>query len=393
MANNQRKRYKKKTSKKKEDNALLKFKGLLIVAVFIIVVFFIWQVVVSLKKPPEDDTLIVTEETTEVQGVGNVIDYALKRLEIPDKFIKTYEFEGKTYKEITINSNQLSLTISNIFITDKVEEKGGQILNVSESDDGNKIEMEIFDPATKQYYMLILKNDTKGLYDKITELSIIIDDFGYFGGSLLDEFLTLNKAITFAILPDLAYSKEVMQKAYNQGRETIIHVPMEPETYPKDDPGKNAIYVDLSENEIKKRMKKFIKQLPLCIGVNNHMGSLATQHENVMRPVLEVLKANDMCFIDSRTSAKTVGCTLAEEMEVPTCQRDIFLDSGEYPDRVAAKTENILELALRTNKIIVISHAKKGSLEELKQILKDLEGNNIKLVPVTNIVLPKEYVL
>jgi len=393
MANNQRKRYKKKTSKKKEDNALLKFKGLLIVAVFIIVVFFIWQVVVSLKKTPEEDTLIVTEETTEVEGVGNIIDYALKRLEIPDKFIKTYEYDGKTYKEITINSNQLSLTISNIFITDKVEEKGGQILNVSESDDGSKIEMEIFDPATKQYYMLILKNDTKGLYDKITELSIIIDDFGYFAGPLLDEFLALNKAITFAIMPDLAYSEEIMQKAYNQGRETIIHVPMEPETYPKDDPGKNAIFVDLSENEIKKRMKKFIKQLPLCIGVNNHMGSLATQHENIMRPVLQVLKANDMCFIDSRTSAKTVGCTLAEEMEVPTCQRDIFLDSGEYPDRVAAKTENILDLALRTNKIIVISHAKKGSLEELKQILENLEGNNIKLVPVTNIVLPKEYVL
>jgi len=66
-----------------------------------------------------------------------------------------------------------------------------------------------------------------------------------------------------------------------------------------------------------------------------------------MRPVLQVLKANDMCFIDSRTSAKTVAYKLAEDMEIPTCQRDIFLDSGEYPDRVAAKTENILDLASR----------------------------------------------
>jgi len=111
---------------------------------------------------------------------------------------------------------------------------------VSESDDGSKIEMEIFDPSTKQYYILILKNDTTGLYDKITELSVIIDDFGYFDGALLDEFLALSKAITFAIIPDLAYSKEVMQKAYNQGRETIIHVPMEPETYPKDEPGQEC---------------------------------------------------------------------------------------------------------------------------------------------------------
>ena len=393
MANNQRKRYKKKTSKKKEENALLKFKWLLIIAVFIIIVFFIWQVIESLKTSPENDTLIVTEETTEVQGVGDIIDYALKRLEIPERFIKTYKIDDKIYKEITINSNQLSLTISNIFITDKVEEKGGQILNVGESDDGNKIEMEIFDPVTKQYYILILKNDTKGLYENITKLSIVIDDFGYFNGPLLDEFLALNKSITFAIMPDLAYSEEIMQKAYNQGRETIIHVPMEPETYPKDDPGKNAIYVDLTENEIKKRMKKFIKQLPLCIGANNHMGSLATQHEYVMRPVLEVLKANNMCFFDSRTSAKSVGYTLAEDMEVPTCQRDIFLDSGEYPDRVAAKTENILDLASRKDKIIVITHAKKSSLEELKQILKNLEGNNINLTPITDIVLPKEYVL
>jgi len=393
MANNQRKRYKKKTSKKKEENTLLKFKSLLIIAAFIIIVFFIWQVVISLKKPPDDDTLIVTEETKEVLGVGNIIDYALNRLEIPDKFIKTYKIDDKIYKEITINSNQLSLTISNIFITDKVEEKGGQILNVSESDDGNKIEMEIFDPATKQYYNLILKNDITGLYDKTTELSIIIDDFGYFIGPLLDEFLALNKFITFAILPDLTYSEEIMQKANNQGRETLIHIPMEPETYPKDDPGKNAIYVDLTENEIKKRMKKFIKQMPLCIGVNNHMGSLATQHEYVMRPVLEILKANNMCFIDSRTSAKSVGYTLAEDMEVPTCQRDIFLDSGEYPDRVVAKTENILDLALRKDKIIAITHAKKDCLEELIQILKNLEGNNIKLVPITDIVLPKEYVL
>ncbi len=100
-----------------------------------------------------------------------------------------------------------------------------------------------------------------------------------------------------------------------------------------------------------------------------------------------------MCFFDSRTSAKSVGYTLAEDMGIPTCQRDIFLDSGEYPDRVIAKTNNILDLASRKNKIIVITHAKKSSIEELKQILKNLEGNNIELVPITDIVLPKEYVL
>ncbi|HEX37296.1 MAG TPA: divergent polysaccharide deacetylase family protein [Candidatus Cloacimonetes bacterium] len=389
MANTKRKNY----NKKKQKGLASKYKAFLGIAVFIIIVFFIWQLIVVLSKPDDDFTLIVTEEPPQIESVEEVINYALQRLDIPDKFIKTYKIENKVYKEITIDSNQLSLTISNIFITDKVKEKGGQILEVEESDDGNRIEMNIFDPKIKKYYVLILKNDTSGLYDNITEISIVIDDFGSFGGELLQEFLNLPKAITFAILPDLTYSEEVMQKAYNQGRETIIHVPMEPESYPKDDPGKNAIYVDLDEKEIKKRMQKFIKQLPLCIGINNHMGSLATQYENVMAPVFEVLKEHDMFFLDSRTSAKTVGYSLAVEMDVPACERDVFLDAGEYENRVAVKTKDISELAERVNNIIVITHAKQKSLDELKAFLSNIEGNNIKLVPITDIVLPKEYVL
>jgi len=393
MANTERKKYKKRTNKKKNEGLAIRYKAFLAIAAFIIIVFFIWQLIITLNKSDDDSTLNVTEESPKIESVGEIIDYALQRLEIPDKFIRTYEIDDKVYKEITINSSQLSLTISNIFITDKVEEKGGQILEVKESDDGNRIEMSIFDPKMKKYYVLILKNDTSGLYDKITELSIVIDDFGNFSGALLQQFLDLPKAITFAILPDLTHSEEVMQKAYNQGRETIIHVPMEPESYPKDDPGKNAIYVDLDEKEIKKRMRKFIKQLPLCIGINNHMGSLATQHENIMTPVLQVLKENDMFFLDSRTSAKTVGYTLAVEMDVPACERDVFLDAGDYTDRVANKTEDIFELAGKLNNIIVITHAKEKSLEELKGFLSRIEGNNIKLVPISDIVLPKEYVL
>ncbi len=393
MVNKKRKNYKKKTNNKKQEGLAFKYKAFLGIAAFIIIVFFVWQLIMMLNKTDEDSTLDVTEEPTQIDSVGEVIDYALHRLEIPDKFIRTYEIDGKVYKEITIDSNQLSLTISNIFITDKVEEKGGQILEVKESDDGNRIEMNIFDPTIKKYYVLILKNDTSGLYDKITELSIVIDDFGNFDGELLQEFLDLPKTITFAILPDLAYSEEVMHKAYNQGRETIIHVPMEPESYPKDDPGKNAIYVDLDEKEIKKRMRRFIKQLPLCIGINNHMGSLATQYENVMRPVLQVLKENDMFFLDSRTTSKTIAYSLAVEMEVPACERDVFLDAGDYENRVATKVEDIFDLAQRVNNIIVITHAKEESLEELKAFLSKIDGNNIKLVPITDIVLPKEFVL
>jgi hypothetical protein len=255
--------------------------------------------------------------------------------------------------------------------------------------------MKIFDPKIKKYFILKIKNDTDNLYQKITSLAIIIDDFGNFSGELLEEFLALNKNINFSILPELPHSQEVMQKAYNQGRETLIHIPMEPISYPKEDPGKNAIFVDLSENEIKKRVRKYIQNLPLCIGANNHMGSMVMQHRKALMPVLTVLKENNLFFVDSRTTSKTIGYSLAEEMEIPTYLIDFFLDSGKYPDRVAAKTKKLLELARAQNEIVVITHCKRKSLEHLKQILRNIADSSaswqIKLVPISEIVLPKEY--
>lgn len=388
MANIKRKKYIKKSQKKRKKNKT-SFKIFLITASIVIIAFFIWQLIITTsqsKKKKEVEEIIKSP-------IESAINYALQRLEIPDDFIKTHTKGNTITKEIIIDSNQLSLTIANIFITDKIEEAGGQVITVQESNDGNSIEMKLYDPKEKRYFLLKIKNDINNLYEKITKLSIIIDDFGNFSGEKLHEYLALDKNIIFSILPELAYSQEVMQKAYNQGRETIIHMPMEPTSYPQNDPGKNAIFVNLSEKEIKKRVKKYIKNLPLCIGANNHMGSLAMQYKNVLIPVMNILKKNGLFFLDSKTTLKTVGYELAREMDIPTYMIDFFLDTGTFPDRALAKTNRLLELAKTQSEIIVISHCITKSLEELKQILRNIEDKNFKLVPISEIILPKEYVL
>ena len=400
MVNRTRRNYKKK-SKKKSKKSKTSFKNFLIIASIVIVAFFIWQLIVTTsQRKKKESVLIIQEEPEQIEvekitksPVESAINYALQRLEIPDDFVKTHTKGNTIIKEIIIDSNQLSLTIANIFITDKIEEIGGQVITVYESNDGNSIEIKLYDPKEKKYFILKIKNDLNKLYEKITKLSIIIDDFGYFSGELLQEFLALDKNINFSILPELPHSQEVMQKAYNQGRETMIHMPMEPISYPQNDPGKNAIFVNLSEKEIKKRVKKYIKNLPLCIGANNHMGSLAMQHKNVLIPIMDILKEKGLFFVDSRTTPKTVGYELAQEMDIPTYIIDSFLDTGTFPDRVTAKTNRLLELAKSQNEIVVISHCTPKSLEELKQILRNIEDKNFKLVPISDIVLPEEYVL
>lgn len=403
MANQKRKKYVKKGSKrptKKQKRSLLK--PVLIIVVILVLALIVWQGVIRISEREKEKPTLAIEErevpppAVRVESkVDSVISYALERLEIPPNFITTTRRNDEIYKDIILNSGQLTLTIANIFITDKVKEVGGKVIKVEENSSGTAIIMRIFDPEIKKYFVLNIRADEKGLYKDITDLSIIIDDFGNFGGEWLDEFLKLDRAITFSILPGLPYSKEVMHKAYEQGREVIIHIPMEPITYPQDDPGKDAIFVELSEKEIEKRMQKYIKELPFAIGANNHMGSMVMQYRKPLEPVMRVLKENEMFFVDSHTTNKTVGWELAREMGIPSYLVDFFLDVEDvsqtgFDEKI---TEKILQYAKTHSEIVVITHCKRSSLNSLTKILNNLKNTNVRLVPLSDIVLPKEYVL
>ena len=174
MTTRKRRKYIRKKEKKNKSS----FKTFLIIAAIIIVAFFVWQIVITIsQKEKKESALLIKEKPEEEKekippevtkgGVESAINYALGRLEIPKKFIKTYTRGNDIIKEIIIDNNQLSFPIANIFITDKVEEAGGQVITVKESSDGNSIEMKIFDPKIKKYIILKIQNDQNNLYQKI----------------------------------------------------------------------------------------------------------------------------------------------------------------------------------------------------------------------------------
>ena len=187
----------------------------------------------------------------------------------------------------------------------------------------------------------------------------------------------MDPAISFAILPDLKYSKLVMEMANQTGHETLIHVPMEPISYPHNDPGPNAIYVHLSENEIRKRMEKFIADFPLCAGMNNHMGSLVTSDPKVMKIVLDVVKEHNMYFVDSKTSQSSIAYSLAQKMMIPTTENKLFLDTPNM-DVVTLKSK-LRQLEYLQKKYNSGTHALKGINLKVEQgeflILLGLSGS------------------
>lgn len=225
------------------------------------------------------------------------------------------------------------------------------------------------------------------------KVALIIDDFGANGGGLLQSFCKLDSNVSFAIMPDLEYSKLSMKKAVAAGHETIIHIPMQPLDYPKNDPGKNAILLSLSASEIANRVEGYIKELPYCIGANNHMGSAVTENLEDMKAVLQVLKKHNMFFIDSATTPNSIVTQAAKEVGIPDAKRKIFLDVPDSsPENTKAKIKDVEKIGRSLGTVIVIGHChNEKKLEQVQSFIKQCKDLGYEFIPISK-ALPKPSV-
>lgn len=213
---------------------------------------------------------------------------------------------------------------------------------------------------------------------------VIVDDFGYASGSLLQGFAELPSEIVFAILPDLPYSSQTAQVAAQTGRDAIIHVPMEA-TLSKTSPGKRYLKPGQDAQTVQDILDDFILQIPNAIAANNHMGSTATSDMDLMTKVLHHLNSRGLYFIDSVTIGDTVGYNLAHTLGYESIRRNIFLDVPDNSDAtLAQRISDLGKYKGRKEPVIIITHCHNPSkLAALKKFLAQIDEMGIKLTSLS----------
>ncbi|WP_052711341.1 divergent polysaccharide deacetylase family protein [Elstera litoralis] len=164
----------------------------------------------------------------------------------------------------------------------------------------------------------------------------------------------------------------------------MVHMPMQP-VLPMD-PGPDALTMALSPEEVQRRVRSNLGKFDGYVGINNHMGSRFTTWEAGMTPVIAELRARGLLWLDSRTSAQSVGTPLARKMAVPNIDRDVFLDDDPSLDGVRKQLRHLETVALRTGKGVAIGHPKDNTIAALREWLPTLAGKGLVLVPITAVV-------
>ncbi|MDG5787715.1 divergent polysaccharide deacetylase family protein [Evansella sp. AB-P1] len=228
--------------------------------------------------------------------------------------------------------------------------------------------------------------------EKEGKAAIIIDDFGGNTGGV-KKFFEADIPITVAIMPFLDGSTEQANLANTLGLEVMIHLPLEPKKGKKSWLGPLPITSDLDTQEVKRRVRKAIEDVPNAKGLNNHMGSKIVGNERIVRAILEVAKEHNLYVIDSGTSGDSVLPTIAKELDIPFAVRDSFLDdSFSSRDHVYKQMLHLCNIAKSRGSAIAIGHVGVKGIDTFHGIndaLPHFEEKNVSIVPVSHLLKTK----
>ena len=221
-----------------------------------------------------------------------------------------------------------------------------------------------------------------GMKIRTGKIAIIIDDIGNDLASI-ESLLALGVPLTYSVLPYAQHTSEVCARLEGRGELVMLHLPMEPESYPENDPGPGALLLSMSKEEIRKNTIAALSAVPGARGVNNHMGSAFTENREAMQVLLSLVKEQGLFFVDSRTTVHTVAFSLAREMGVRTGERRVFLDHEPDVGSIEAQLHRLADKAEAEGIAIGIGHPYPETITALQQVVPLLSNQGFEFVLVS----------
>lgn len=213
------------------------------------------------------------------------------------------------------------------------------------------------------------------------KIAIVIDDLGN-DREALERIARWPFPVAGAVLPGLPDSADAARRLAASGKEVLLHLPMEPDGYPRVRPGPGVVLRSDSDEKIARTVSEDLDSVPGAVGVNNHMGSAATADPRVMRAVVRVLSERRLFLLDSRTTEATVARSVADEAFLPAVSRRVFLDAVETPEAIERAFRALLGKARRDGPALAIGHPHPATLALLERELPRLAAANVELVTV-----------
>ncbi len=216
-------------------------------------------------------------------------------------------------------------------------------------------------------------------------ITIVIDDLGVMHAGT-ERVVAMPGPLTLSWFPFAKNLAGQVAAAASRGHEMTLHMPMQSTGLTTNWTGPDPLRVDLPPAVNLARLRAAIDAVPATVGLNNHMGSVATRDPALMALVAQECKARDMLFLDSVVIAHSVAYSSSHDIGVPAAARDIFIDHSPKPETIREQLMQIEAHARRFGHVIAIGHPWPHTLTALEEWLPTLKAKGFELWPLSAMV-------
>jgi len=174
-----------------------------------------------------------------------------------------------------------------------------------------------------------------------------------------------------------------VNRARADGHEVLLQIPLEPDDYPKIDPGPHTLLTTLPPEENLKRLQWLMSRYTGYVGITNQMGSKFEATQEAMTPVLEEVKARGLLYIDDGSvhgsTAGQIASTIGLDYSVATVEIDANASAADMAKQLA----KLEEVAKEKGAAIGVVKAKPAIAKQLAEWAAKLQSKGLVLVPVS----------
>ncbi|GIL39591.1 divergent polysaccharide deacetylase family protein [Roseiterribacter gracilis] len=195
--------------------------------------------------------------------------------------------------------------------------------------------------------------------------------------------LKLAPEATLAFAPFVDRLKFWVEDARKAGHEVLLSVPMEPTSYPKDDPGPQTLLTSSTETDNSTRLLSMLSRASGYVGIINSAGSRFQGDSGAMKPVLTQLRQRGLLYLELRTATQSASPPIVQALGLPYASVDRVLDSPATRVAVDTALAELEATARQKGFAIGVIGPHPIALERLQAWFGTLAQKGIVAVPVS----------
>ncbi len=218
------------------------------------------------------------------------------------------------------------------------------------------------------------------------QIALVMSDMGLSSSATEKAIETLPKPVTLAFAPYVKNIEKWVHKAHKDQRDILVSIPMEPESFPLDDPGPNALLTSLSDEENIRRLDAALSKINPHIGIVNFMGSSFTAHEEKLTPIIKYLSTKtDIVFLDSGNTNKSLIPMISSQYGLEHFRSHRFIDNIKIKTAIIKQLQELEKIALNNGYAIGIGFPSPVTYDAILEWYTSLAKDKIQLVPLSKI--------